>query len=103
MDDTQRTRLIKGYRLRYYVNPIRKLLLSKQRKNSWKTSIICLPNPEATAPIVSFINYYPNCYVSSIDNQQWNNEAIVKAAQRYLSYLSLTIILIWILTSEDRF
>ena len=32
-----------------------------------------------------------------------NNEAIVKAAQRYLSYLCLTIILTWILTSEDRF
>ena len=32
MDDTQRTRLIEGYRLRYYVNPIGKLLMSKQRK-----------------------------------------------------------------------
>ena len=32
-----------------------------------------------------------------------NDEAIVKAAQRHLSYLSLTIILTWILTSEDRF
>ena len=32
-----------------------------------------------------------------------NNEAIVKAAQRYLSYLCLTIILTWIPTNEDRF
>ena len=32
MDDTQRTRLIEGYRLRYYVNPMGKLLMSKQRK-----------------------------------------------------------------------
>ena len=32
-----------------------------------------------------------------------NNEAIVKAAQRYLSYLCLTIILTWIPTSEGRF
>ena len=32
MDDTQRTRLIEGYRLRIYVNPIGKLLMSKQRK-----------------------------------------------------------------------
>ena len=44
MDDTQRTRL-EGYRPRYRVKPIRKLLLSKQKKTLSKTFIICLPNP----------------------------------------------------------
>ena len=67
MDDTQRTRLIESYRLRYHF----KATLVKKKEDLMKGLYYLPAKPGGyIAPIVSFIDYYPNCYVWSIDNQQ---------------------------------